>query len=69
MREVKINCDGCGKDITSTDAMPRFRLHLLAEALSHTSAIVYAIIRQPPIEEDCYFCDFDCLRNWITTKA
>lgn len=69
MREVKITCDGCGKDITNTAQMPAFRLHLLAEALPHTSNSVYAVLVYPPIESDCYFCDTSCLKSWLTKRA
>jgi len=69
MREVKITCDGCGKDITNTAQMPAFRLHLLAESLPHTSNSVYSVRVYPPIKRDCYFCDTECLKSWLTTLA
>ena len=68
MRAVQITCDACGKDITSTEEKPRFRLLLLAERLPHTSNIISGILVRPPIDNDRYFCGLDCLRNWIATE-
>ena len=64
-REVRISCDHCNEDITSAGSMPTFRLRLVAEALPHASKIVNAVLVQPPIKEDKYFCDFICLGEWL----
>ena len=65
MKEVKITCDNCGKDITTTGAMPTYRLHLSAEPLPHTGNAVFAVMVYPPIENDKYFCDVKCLKEFF----
>lgn len=63
-KQVKILCDNCERDITSTGASPQFRLHLKAEPLPHTSNSIHAIMVCPPIKEDKYFCNLSCLEGW-----
>lgn len=67
MKAVTITCDGCGKDITETGAMPAFRLHLSAEHVPSTTKVGYLVLVYPPIREDHYFCDLYCLRKWLDT--
>jgi hypothetical protein len=68
-KEVKVICDGCGKDITSTGGIPDFRLHLESQKLPHSSNIIAAVLVYPDIEEDCYFCNLQCLERWLTKRA
>lgn len=63
-KEVIIFCDGCSKDITSTEGMPKFRLHLRAEKLSRSGPVYMGLVR-PPIDKDKYFCNFSCLSSWM----
>jgi len=63
-KDVKITCDSCGENITSTKKTPCFRLHLSAEVLPHTSDSISAVLVWPPIDQDCYFCGLACLKEW-----
>lgn len=67
--QITITCDYCNKSIASTGKMPRFRLHLASEPLSHTSNMIFAVMVPPPITEDKYFCDLPHLLGWLETGA
>lgn len=64
-KEVKISCDSCGKDITSTGGIPGFRLHLASEILPMREGPVAAVLVYPDIDNDMYFCDLRCLADWV----
>lgn len=68
MRDNKVTCDSCGTDLTTTGAMPAFRLRLSSEALPHRSSIINAIVVSPPIKQDAHFCNLLCLSNWASRK-
>lgn len=68
MKEVKITCDCCGKDITNTDSYPAYRLVLSVEKLPHTSDIIFDIYVYPPIKHTMYFCDKECLIKLLDKK-
>lgn len=65
---VVILCDFCDRDITSTEAMPGFRLHLRAEALPHVG-FVYTVLVRPPIRTEKYFCGLSCLGDWLKERG
>lgn len=64
MKITKITCDSCERDITYTDDMPAFRLRLTTESLQHLADMICAVIVDPQLERDYYFCDLACLCNW-----
>ena len=66
--EIKITCDSCDKDITQTDAMPRYRLKLSSERLPHSCGMVYAVHVAPAIDKEVYFCNISCLRKYVDIK-
>jgi hypothetical protein len=68
-KQIQILCDNCSRDLTSTGASPQFRLHLMAEALPHTSVAIHAVMVYPPIKEDKYFCGLSCLEAWLANKS
>jgi hypothetical protein len=65
MLEQKVTCDNCNADLTNTGAMPRFRLRLSSEGLTHNSDMIYAVMVFPEIERDHHFCSKSCLREWL----
>lgn len=67
-KTVRILCDHCGGDITTTGKMPAFRLRLAAEALEHAVNVIHAVNVHPPIKEDAYFCNLFCLGGWAANK-
>ena len=65
MKNIKITCDDCGKDITETGSMPAFRLVLSSEKLPSSANSIYAVLVEPPIDRTYYFCNCICLRRWL----
>lgn len=65
MKTIKIVCDNCGDDITTTGAYPAFRLCLKSEPLPHTGNSTMDVHVLPPIDQDKYFCGKNCLVEWV----
>ena len=56
-KKIRVSCDHCGEDISSTGSMPTFRLRLIAEALPHLARSIKAVLVRPPIKEELVtFC-------------
>lgn len=68
-RTQSITCDHCGKDLTSTGNMPRWRLCLHAEKVPHDFpggvGVVFSIHIPSPLEDPAYFCNKACLKAWV----
>jgi len=66
--EVRINCDSCNKDISPhLTAYPAdYILKVTAENIAQHKEyqVVYAIAIAPPIENDLYFCNLNCMKQW-----
>lgn len=74
MREHKVTCDTCGRDITSTGNSVDYRLDVVnvslhsqrgeaGEMFAVTDMMIY-----PPLKRDHHFCDLRCLQgHWIAT--
>jgi len=68
MKNIKITCDSCEKDITETESMPTFRLVLSSEKLPSSSNSTYAVLVSPPIGHTHYFCNLICLKRWLDAR-
>lgn len=68
MRETKITCDNCKKDLTETGRRPAYRLVLSSESIPHSTNIPSFVLIRPEIEQDRYFCNLACLRNWLADR-
>lgn len=69
MREEKITCDACGKDLTTTGPQPMFRLMLTSEEVpSDSGGLMHAIRVYPDIDKDHHFCNTTCLADWVEGK-
>lgn len=66
---IRIICDYCGDNLTSTGRTPKFRLHLKSESVPHGGGSVFAVIVYPDIEEDKYFCNLSHLLGWLETTT
>jgi hypothetical protein len=62
MKVIQIHCDYCGKDITTTGAMPAYRINLHSERIPSNSIETYAVMVYPDIKEDEYYCNLKCLK-------
>jgi hypothetical protein len=62
-----ITCDSCGKDISPaiTNYPKNYILKLSAlNVAQHTEgSVIYSIQLYPPIDNDMYFCDLQCLKD------
>lgn len=68
MLNAQIICDACGKDLTSSAGVPKYRLHLTAESMSITGSSICSIFVQPCIDQDKHFCGLDCLERWASAE-
>lgn len=66
---IQISCDYCDDNLTSTGGMPRFRLRLMSESVPHRGGSVFAVIVNPDITEDKYFCNRSHLLGWLEVAA
>lgn len=67
-KEIKIICDGCGRDITYTGNSIDWRLALRNEEIPSYSGTVTDMYIPPQIDKDVYFCGIECLKKWLKTK-
>lgn len=72
--ETKITCDGCGADLTTTGAMPAYRVTLSSEQVPHRTDengiySVNAVIVRPWPRKTKHFCKQGCLRQWLETSS
>jgi len=68
MKQETVICDACSKDLTCTGSFPDFRLKLGSERMPHEVGIIFAPNVINPMEVECHFCGFACLRKWLKTK-
>jgi hypothetical protein len=65
-REVKVTCDQCGRDITSTGNCEDWRLALVNERIPHYGRGTSTLMSiQRCLDKDYYFCGFMCLKTWV----
>lgn len=65
MKTTTFTCDNCGRDITTTDSRPRYRLISSAESMPHDTNRVAMISVSPPFEGEKAFCGIPCLKEWV----
>ena len=69
---LHIACDGCGRDLTTTANAVDYRLCLRAERILPAETVsgttLGLALRQPPIEQDAYFCGVACLAKWVEAR-
>jgi hypothetical protein len=64
-KTLKIACDGCGDDLTTTGNCVDYRLALLNETIPTRGGFVTMMVMYPAIDDgDKYFCDLRCLDHW-----
>lgn len=68
MKDVKVTCDACGKDLTYTGNCVDYRLLVTSESLGSgrgedgRSYAVTAMMIYPPVDRSYHFCNLRCLR-------
>lgn len=68
MKDLKITCDQCGRDLTTTGNCEDFRIAVVNERITVTGGAVTSMSIEPHLQHDYHFCGCVCLRNWATTK-
>ncbi len=64
-KSVKITCDGCGHDLTTTSNSIDYRLVLEFERKPGYGAGAYTDMNiESPIDRAYYFCGLECLDHW-----
>lgn len=69
-KDVKILCDSCGRDLTTTGNVIDYRLVLANEKKEHHRGltVVTDMMIYPPIDRTYYFCRIECLKKWLEKK-
>lgn len=62
---IKITCDGCGQDITSTQYAYEFNLSLTATPRINDSGFSFDMGLNQSIDEQKDFCGLGCLKKWM----
>jgi len=64
--QQSITCDGCGDELLKESGYPHeYGLVLKSYDFNvATSGVVFSILQEPVISQDCHFCGFECLDNW-----
>ena len=68
MKAIRVACDGCEKDLSSTDFHTEFRLVLTSESIPHTGMTRSAMIPDYIISRDHHFCSLKCLKTWVERR-
>ena len=66
-KELKISCDSCGRDLTSTTNCEDYRIALLNDSIPSIGEPVTAMAVYPPLRQDHYLCDIKCLKEFVVT--
>ncbi len=62
-----IKCDSCDEDISPIDTMYPHEYILRLEAYDiayNTSGAIYPVFTHKPLENDLFFCNKKCLKDW-----
>lgn len=68
MKSVRITCDRCEANLTSTGNCEDFRLLLSPEAIPSVGGFVTAMVMLPALDRDYHFCGWKCLVGWVLEK-
>jgi hypothetical protein len=62
-----ITCDHCGCELVVDSSYP-YKFSIVLSCINtgiNTTGQQYAIHMIPPLTEDKYFCNMNCLKEWI----
>jgi hypothetical protein len=67
MKDTKICCDNCGKQLNIDSSYPaNYGLQLKSVNYGvNTSGVRYAILMEPSFKGERDFCGISCLKEWI----
>lgn len=64
-KEVKVTCDECGSDLTSTGNCMDYRLVVQSERIGSRVGVVTAMYLGPQLDEPKYFCGWRCFNEYF----
>lgn len=67
-KEVKITCDQCGADLTTTGNCEDYRIALRNESIQSRSGFVTVMGASPHLKSNAYFCGTRCLAKWVSAN-
>lgn len=67
MKTVKITCDGCSADLT-TSRHNGFRLHLSSRVVFSTKGSKGDLTQNDPLKDDLYFCNVQCVSDYLNKQ-
>jgi hypothetical protein len=65
MKTMKITCDRCEADLTTTGNCEDYRLALVNERVPSRGGATTDMIVYPLINVDMHFCGLTCLTEWV----
>ncbi len=60
-------CDGCGKNLSTTDHAVEFRMLLKSELIWAAGSPTGTHVPKP-LADDAYFCGWSCLEKWLEKR-
>lgn len=69
MQTLKIECDSCNGDLTTTTNCVGYRLALKTERIPTLGGYVTLAHIAPYLDRDYHFCGVGCLTEWIKSYA
>jgi hypothetical protein len=66
MKDLKITCDFCSRDLTYTGNCIDWYLSLKNEQMMTLGNVLTCAMIYPKIDKDAHFCGLDCLKKWIS---
>ncbi len=69
MKNSKVTCDSCGRDLTTTTNCEGYRLSLKVETIPSKGGAVTLLGIYPPILNDVDFCGIKCLKEWTAINC
>jgi hypothetical protein len=67
--EVKVTCDACNTDITTTENCVAYRIIVESESVPSRGNVVTLAHRSPPYTTARHFCGRVCLQKWASEGA
>ena len=65
---IKIFCDHCERDLTLSKGGYDHCLYLQDKKYGRNRSNVIDYYMEPLLEEEAFFCGFECLKRWLSNK-
>jgi hypothetical protein len=64
MKAVKVTCDQCKKDLTTTGNCEGYRIALSSEPIPSCGGAVTAVAAHADFPQPLHFCGYKCFEQW-----